>query len=110
MGDPRGRWDGNTLVVESIGFNGQTWFDHAGNFHSDALKLTERLTRIASDAIDYEVTIDDPKVFTRPWKMRMPLYLNKDMPRVLEDECYLDAEEAGKPIRGAHPEDRGKAK
>jgi hypothetical protein len=53
------------------------------------------------------VTIDDPKVFTRPWKMRMPLYLHKDMPRVLEDECYLDAEEAGKPVRGAHPEARG---
>jgi hypothetical protein len=106
MGDPRGRWEGNTLVVESAGFNGQTWFDHSGNFHSDALKLTERFTRIASDAISYEVTIDDPKVFTRPWQMRMPLYLHKDTPRVLEDECYLDAEEAGKPIRGAHPEDR----
>jgi hypothetical protein len=71
------------------------------------LKLTERFTRIAPDAIDYEVTIDDPKVFTRPWKMRMPLYLHTDMARVLEDECYLDAEEAGKPIRGGHPEERG---
>ena len=107
MGDPRGRWEDNTLVVESIGFNGQTWFDHSGNFHSDALKLTERFTRIASDAINYEVTIDDPKVFTRPWKMRMPLYLHKDMPRVLEDECYLDAEAAGRPVRGAHPDNRG---
>jgi hypothetical protein len=106
MGDPRGRWEGNTLIVESIGFNGQTWFDHSGNFHSDALKLTERFTRSAADAISYEVTIDDPKVFTRPWRMRMPLYLHNDMLRVLEDECYLDAEEAGKPIRGAHPEDR----
>jgi hypothetical protein len=110
MGDPRGRWEGNTLVVESIGFNGQTWFDHSGNFHSDGLKLTERFTRIASDTISYEVTIDDPKVFTRPWRMRMPLYLHTDMPRVLEDECYLDAEEAGKAIRGAHPEDRSGVK
>ena len=110
MGDPRGRWEGDALVVESIGFNDQTWFDHSGNFHSDALKLTERFTRTAADAIGYEVTIDDPKVFTRPWKMQMSLYLHKDMPRVLEDECYLDAEEAGKPIRGGHPEDRGGVK
>jgi hypothetical protein len=107
MGDPRGRWEGDTLVVESIGFNGQTWLDHSGNFHSDALKLTERFTRTAPDAIGYEVTVDDAKVFTRPWKMRMTMYLRTDLPRVLEDECYLDAEEAGKPIRGGHPEDRG---
>lgn len=107
MGDPRGRWEGYTLVVESIGFNDQTWFDHSGNFHSDALKLTERFTRTAPDSIAYEVTVDDPKVFTRPWKMQMPLYLHGDMPRVLEDECYLNAEEAGKPIRGTHPDDRG---
>jgi len=107
MGDPRGRWEGNTLVVDSVGFNGQTWFDQSGNFHSDALKLTERFTRSAADSILYEVTVDDPKVFTRPWKMRMPFYLQRDMPRILEDECYLDAEEAGKPIRGTHPEDRG---
>ncbi len=107
MGDSRGRWDGNTLVVETAGFNDQTWFDHSGNFHSDALKTTERFTRTAPDTIAYEVTIDDPKVFTRSWKMRMPFYLRADLPRVLEAECYLDAEDAGKPIRGAHPEDRG---
>jgi len=107
MGDSRGRWEGNTLVVESTGFNDQTWFDHSGNFHSDALKVLERFTRTAADTLTYEVTIEDPKVFTRPWKMRMPVYLRTDLPRVLEAECYLDAEDAGKPIRGAHPEDRG---
>jgi hypothetical protein len=110
MGDSRGRWEGNTLVVETMGFNDQTWFDNAGNFHSDALKVLERFTRTASDTITYEVTIEDPKVFTRPWKMRMPFYLRTDLPRVLEAECYLDAEDAGKPIRGTHPEDRGGAK
>jgi len=109
MGDSRGHWDGDSLVVETLGFNDQTWFDHSGNFHSDALKVTERFTRTASDAIDYQVTIEDPKVFTRPWKMRMPIYLHNDMTRVLENECYLAAEEAGKPIRGRHPEDRGAA-
>ncbi len=109
LGDPRGSWDGNTLVVESIGFNGQTWFDHSGNFHSNALKLTERFTRTAPDTIMYEVTVDDPKTFTRPWKLRMPFHQVKGVSRVLENECYLNAEDAGNPIRGGHPEDRGTA-
>ena len=74
MGDPRGRWDGDTLVIETVGHNDQTWFDHAGNFHSDALKVTERLTRIADDVLTYEATMEDPKTFTRPWTIRMPLY------------------------------------
>lgn len=105
MGDPRGQWDGDSLVVESIGYNDQTWFDHAGNFHSDALKVTERFTRTAADTITYEATIDDAKVFTRPWTIRMPLYLHRDMDQILENECYLDAEDAGRPIIGRHPED-----
>jgi hypothetical protein len=95
MGDPRGHWEGNTLVVESIGFNDQTWFDHAGNFHSDALKTVERFTRTAADTITYEVTIEDPQVFTKPWTMRMPIYLNKDIDQILEYECYVYAQEAG---------------
>jgi len=55
-------------------FNDQTWFDRAGNFHSDALHVVERYTPISPDALTYEVTIEDPKVFSRPWKMSMPLY------------------------------------
>jgi hypothetical protein len=105
MGDPRGRWDGDTLVVETIGFNGQTWFDHSGNFHSDALKVVERFTRTAPHTISYEATIADEKVFTRPWTIRMPLYLHEQMGRLLENECYIDAEKAGRSIRGGHPED-----
>jgi hypothetical protein len=104
MGDPRGRWEGETLVVESIGFNDQTWLDHSGNYHSDALKTIERFTRTAPDVITYEVTIEDPKVFTRPWTMRMPFYLHRDMDRLLENECHIYAEEVGRPIRGTHPE------
>ena len=96
MGDSRGRWEGNTLVVETTGFNDQTWLDHSGNFHSDALKVTERFMRTSGDTMDYEATIEDPKVFTRPWKIRMPLYRNQDIVRVLENECYLSAEEAGR--------------
>jgi hypothetical protein len=104
MGDPRGRWDGDTLVVETSGFNDQTWLDHSGNFHSDALKVTERIRRTGADVITYEATIDDPTVFTRPWTVRMPLYRHPERTQVLEYECYLYAEDAGRPIVGAHPE------
>jgi len=100
LGEARGRWEGNALVVESAGFNDQTWFDHVGDFHSSALKLTERFTRTAPEIITYEVTVDDPKVFTRPWKMKMPLYQIKGISRVLEAECYLNAEDAGRSLRG----------
>jgi hypothetical protein len=89
MGDSRGRWDGDTLVIDVVDFNDQTWFDRAGNFHGDELHVVERLSLVDRDHIDYEATIEDPKVFTRPWTMRMPLYrrVEKDV-QVLEYECY----------------------
>ena len=71
MGDSRGRWDGKTLVIDVTNHNDQTWFDQVGNFHSTALKVTERWTVVSRDQIDYEVTVEDPKVFTRPWKMAL---------------------------------------
>ena len=74
MGDSRGRWEGDTFVVDTTHFNGRTWFDAAGNFHSDALHVVERYTPTSAAHIDYEVLIEDPTVFTRPWTMRMPLY------------------------------------
>ena len=74
MGHSVGRWEGDTLVVEVTNFNGKTWFDRAGNFSSDALHLVERYSPISPDAIRYEVTIEDPKVFARPWTIAMPLY------------------------------------
>lgn len=94
MGHSVGRWEGDTLVVEVTDFNGKNWFDRAGNFHSDALRLVERLTPISSDAILYEVTIDDPNVFTRPWRIAMPLYrrLEPNM-QLLEYRCIEFAEE-----------------
>ena len=73
MGQSVARWDGDTLVVDASGFNDSTWFDRAGNFHSDLLKVTERYTRTAPDVISYEATITDPETFTRPWKISMPL-------------------------------------
>jgi hypothetical protein len=74
MGYSVGRWEGDTLVVDVTDFTDATWFDRAGNFHSDALHVTERYTPLGRDAIRYEATIEDPKVFTRPWKISMPLY------------------------------------
>jgi len=74
MGWSNGRWEGDTLVVDSTGFLPYTWFDRAGNFHSDALHVIERYTPISPYHLQYEATIEDPKVFTRPWKMSFPLY------------------------------------
>jgi hypothetical protein len=74
MGWSNGRWEGETLVVDTTGFLDSTWFDRAGNYHSDALHVIERFTARSPDTLTYEATIEDPKVFTRPWKMSMPLY------------------------------------
>ena len=94
MGYSRGRWEKETLVVDVTSFNDQTWFDRAGNFHSDALHVFERYTATSPDALLYEVTIEDPKVFTRPWKMSMPLYrrLDKNV-QLLEFKCVEFVEE-----------------
>jgi hypothetical protein len=74
MGMSHGLWEGDTFVVHTSGFNDQSWFDRAGNHHSEQLKVTERYTMTGADHIDYEATITDPATFTRPWKMSMPLY------------------------------------
>jgi hypothetical protein len=94
MGHSVGHWEGDTLVVNVTSFNDQTWFDRAGNFHSDALHVVERYTPISPDALTYEVTIEDPKVFSRPWKMSMPVYrrLEKNA-QLLEFKCVEFAEE-----------------
>jgi hypothetical protein len=94
VGSSRGRWEGDTLVVEVTNHNDRTWFDMAGNFHSEALKVVERYTLLDRDTLQYEATIEDPKVFTRPWKISMPLYRHKDMTRVLEYQCQAEKEEA----------------
>jgi len=94
MGHSVGHWEGDTLVVDVKSFLDSTWFDRAGNFHSDALHLVERFTPLTPDALAYEVTIEDPKVFTRPWKMSMPLYrrLEKNA-RLMEFRCTEFVEE-----------------
>ena len=94
MGDSRGRWEGDTLVIDANNFNDQTWFDRAGNFHSDALHVVERYTLTGPDHILYEATITDPKVFTRPWKISMPLYRRVEKnAKLLEYKCVEFAEE-----------------
>jgi hypothetical protein len=94
MGQSVGRWDGDTLVVDVTGFNDQTWFDRAGNFHSEGLHVIERFTPMNSNLLDYEVTIEDPKVFTRPWKIRLPLYRRQESnAQLLEFKCVEFVEE-----------------
>ncbi len=89
MGDSRGHWEGDTLVADVIDFNDQTWFDHAGNFHSDQLHVVEKYTLADHDHMNYQVTIEDPKVFTRPWNMNVVLYRRTEKNvQLLEYECY----------------------
>ena len=89
LGDSRGRWDGDTLTVDVVHFTDRTWFDRAGNFHSEALHLVEQYTPLGPDHIRYDVIVEDPKVFTRPWNMSMILYRRKETNMQLYDyECY----------------------
>jgi hypothetical protein len=74
MGWSRGSWEGETLVVDVTGFNDKTWFDRSGNYHTRALHVVERYTPTSANTLQYEATIEDPNVFTRPWKISMPIY------------------------------------
>jgi hypothetical protein len=94
MGWSNGHWDGETLVIDVTGFNDQTWFDRAGNFHSDALHVVERYTPRGPGTLNYEALIEDPKVFSRPWKMSMILYRHEEAnARLLEFKCVEFVEE-----------------
>jgi hypothetical protein len=94
MGQSVGHWEGRTLVVDVTAFNDQTWFDRAGNFHSEKLHVVERYTPVSRDVLQYEATIEDPQTFLRPWKISMPLYrrLDKNM-QLLEFKCVEMVEE-----------------
>lgn len=74
MGQSVGSWDGDTLVIVTTGQHDQTWLDRSGNFHSEAMRVVERFTLQSEHVLAYEATIEDDKVFTRPWTIRMPLY------------------------------------
>ena len=94
MGQSVGRWEGETFVITATGFNGQAWFDRAGNFATSKLKVTERYTRIAPDHMMYEATIEDPDTFTKPWKISFPLYrrIERDA-QLMEFKCVEFVEE-----------------
>jgi hypothetical protein len=94
MGQSVGKWDGDTLVIDVTGFNEETWFDRAGNHHSDKLHVVERYTRTSPDVIAYEATIEDPKTFSRPWKISVPLYRRQEKNAQLMDfKCVEFVEE-----------------
>ncbi len=95
MGYSLGRWEGETLIVDVTEQVPDTWFDSSGNFHSEELRVEERYTSIGPNALRYEVTVEDPKVFTRPWKMSMPLYRRLEPnAQILEFKCVPFAEGA----------------
>ncbi|HEX4997646.1 MAG TPA: hypothetical protein VFY29_05445 [Terriglobia bacterium] len=94
MGWSNGTWDGETLVIDNTGFNDRSWFDRAGNHHSDSLHVVERITMTDIDHLNYEATIEDPQVFSRSWKISMPLYRRKEKNmEILEYRCVEYAED-----------------
>jgi hypothetical protein len=94
MGQSNGSWDGDTLVIETIGFNGKTHLDRAGNHHSNALRVTERLTLVDENHIQYEATLTDPQTYSEPWTISMPLYRRIEPDAVLlEHKCVPFVEE-----------------
>ena len=94
MGQSNGRWEGETLVIETTGFNDRTWFDRAGNYHTSALKVTERFVPVNENHLQYSATIEDPNVFSRPWTINMPLYRHiEPNAQILEFKCVPFVEE-----------------
>src|SRR5262249_35245204 len=94
MGCSTGRWDGGRLVIDVTSQGEDTWLDRSGNFHSDALHVVERYTPRSADTLMYEATIEDPKTFSRPWKISMPLYRHIEKnAQLMEYKCPEFAEE-----------------
>jgi hypothetical protein len=87
MGDSRGHWEGNALVVEVSNFTGDTAIKYGGDYHSDAMHLVERFTRVDQETIEYSFTVDDPKTWTKPWTVAMPL-TKDDSYRIFEYACH----------------------
>ena len=89
MGDSRGRWEGNTLVITSSNFTNKTWFDIVGSFHTEAVRFVERFTVVDANRIDYRVTVEDPKAYTRPWTIAAPLArVTEPGYEIIEEACH----------------------
>jgi hypothetical protein len=94
MGQSVGKWEGDSLVIETTGQNDRTWLDRAGNFHSEALRVVERFTPTSLHTMSYEATLQDEKVFEKPWTLRMTLYrLVGDDARLQQFNCVEFVEE-----------------
>lgn len=93
MGNSRGRWEGDELIVDINDLNDKTWFDATGNYHSNALHITEHYRMQDADTIEYSVTIEDPNVYSRPWTVTVSLKRRADLARVMEFQCQAEAEE-----------------
>jgi hypothetical protein len=113
-GDSRGRWEGNTLVVDTMNFHGKGWITtHAGSGrlrgvpHSEALRIVERFTRVDADTISYEVTVEDPHVFEKPWKVAMPLIRSDDY-QIFEYACHEGNKAIELIMRGARTVEKAK--
>ncbi len=108
MGHSLGHWEGDTLVVDVTEQMPDSWLDRSGNHHSEQLKVTERYTFLSRDVLQYEVTLTDPIVYTRPWKMTIPLYRRLDQnAQLLEFKCVEFSEELlyGHLVKGAQTQD-----
>ncbi len=119
MGDSRAHWEGDSLVVDVSNINDKTWFDMAGDFHSDALHVVERYHMSDHDTIQYQATMEDSKVFTKPWTINIALHRRLDRDRLFEYSCQSEVEEVngaftreertwypGEPNRAADSHDR----
>ena len=94
MGRSNGRWEGNTLVIETTGFNARAHLDRAGNHFSPALKVVERFTLENANVMRYEATLEDPQTYSKPWTIRMPLYKHvEENAQLLEHKCVPFVEE-----------------
>lgn len=94
MGTSNGKWESATFVVDVTGVNGRAWLDRAGNFATDSLHVVERYSMLDANTLNYEATIEDPAVFTRPWKINFPLYRHREKnARLLEFKCVEFVEE-----------------
>jgi hypothetical protein len=94
MGWSVGRWEGDVLVIDVTDQNESTWFDRAGNHHTEGLKVTERYTMKDRNTVTYEATMEDAKTFSRPWKISMPLYRHQEAnAQLLEYKCVEFVEE-----------------